>query len=140
LNYGLRHSQESDPEQYYWSLQALKAQILAQQKQEKKAKSLLAEIERNLNKLPLPRKIETLIYSSQACVFLGNNAAASSLAKFSYKRSVELGMWGWAIEALGILARHSDKKEQYQKQLKTLLTKLSSPLPKNIAKMLHKRF
>ena len=112
---------------------------MAQQKQEKQAKSLLSNIEKNINKLPWPRKIETIIYSAQACVQLENYIAASSLAEFAYKRAADLGMWGWAFEALMVLSRHSSQKEKYQKRTHLLFQKICAVLPPNQASILKNR-
>ena len=112
---------------------------MAYQKQEKQAKVLLSNIEKNINKLPWPRKIETIIYSAQACVQLKNHIAASSLAEFAYKRSADLGMWGWAFEALLILSQHSSEKEKYKKRTHLLFQKICAVLPPNQASILKNR-
>ena len=140
LLYGLRHSNSSDPEHYFWALQALQSQALSTQKQSKKAQRLLDEIEENLPLLPWPRRIETMLYCAQARANCKEKKRATQLANFAYQKALELGMKGWALEALGLLAKHAISNKKAIQLLQNMLAQFSINLNPKQASKLKTRF
>ena len=88
----------------------------------------------------MPRRIETLIYGAQARILCNEKDRACQLAEFALQKAMSLGMRGWAMDALAILAKHSKQKVDFQHQLEDLLAQLSAQLNPSQTLQLRNRF
>jgi len=121
---GILLCDEGDPEHHFLALRALRARVMIRMGNLKEAQRLISFIEEEINILPWPRKLDTMLSIAHARKQLKQNRSAQALARFINKHAVLRGLWRTSIEALLLLIdinpQDAAAKAQYLTQLEAI--------------------
>ena len=102
--------EEGDPERHLPLLRAIRAEILIHLNNTKEALQIILFVEEELEDLPWPRRLETMLTIARIRNILNQQNSAQTLARFVNKHAVSRSLWKTSLESLSLLLQ-IDKKD-----------------------------
>ena len=121
---------DGDPEHHFLALRALRARVMVSLDNKQEAQRIISFIEEEINNLPWPRKLETMLSIAHARKELNQNKSAQALARFVNKHAVLRGLWRTSIESLLLLITISPNDAAAKAQFLTQLEAIKKNIPK----------